>query len=93
MASRRGRRGKKRDEGEGMVWKWFKETITNKNKKRKMKSNQARLAGDTSRAEAHQVGSGRPREGCLGGRRRGRERIDPVMEMGAIGIVRCGNLQ
>ena len=44
-------------------------------------------AGDTSRPEGPRGGSGRPRRRCFGGRRGGREGIDPVMETGSIGIV------
>ena len=40
------------------------------------------MAGDTSRSETCQGGSGRPRGGCIRGRRRVREHIAPVMKTG-----------
>ena len=43
-------------------------------------------AGDTSRSEG-------PRRGCFGGRRGGREVIDPDIKMGSIDVVGITDLQ
>ena len=51
------------------------------------------MGGDTSRAEARQVGSGRPRRRYFGGRRRGPKQTDFVIKTGANGMIRSSNLQ
>ena len=50
-------------------------------------------AGDTSRAEDRQGGSGRPRRRRFGGRRGGREVIDFTVKTGTIGMAGLSRLQ
>ena len=50
-------------------------------------------AGDTSRAEALQVGSGRPRRRRYGRRPGGREVVDFVVKTGMIGMTGLSHLQ